>query len=324
MRPGDHLHLHLPDFDVGGTEQWALAMGAALSDLPCRRTVTAGVRLDAAAVAAFHGWRAIAIDDIPQQALIVAPCNIERLVSRSRRVIAVAHGMNDYYKQLFSAGGYFKAVAVSQIAKRAFPTGADVTVLHNGIDLERLNQQISRDEVRRSLGFAPDAVVVGHVGRTSIGKQPLLAAMAAGGVANGAALYVGPAPAAALRTEARALADCRFLTTGAEHSIADCYAAMDVCLVASRSEGFSLVTAEAWASLTPVVSTPVGISLEHPDLVIRIPQDPSLQNLAGAVRSALDSGRRPTLERAREIVHKRYTLLAMGRRWRHFLENLEG
>ena len=108
MRPGDHLHLHLPDFDVGGTEQWALAMGAALSDLPCRRTVTAGVRLDAAAIAAFHGWRPIAIDDIPQQAFIVAPCDIERLVSRSRRVIAVAHGMNDYYKQLFFCGRLFQ------------------------------------------------------------------------------------------------------------------------------------------------------------------------------------------------------------------------
>ena len=98
---------------------------------------------------------------------------------------------------------------------------------------------------------------------------------------------------------------------------------MDVCVVSSRSEGFSLVTAEAWASLTPVISTPVGISLEHPELVIRIPQDSSVQNLAGAVRAALDPDRRSTLDRAKEIVHERYTLPAMGRRWRHFLENLE-
>ena len=231
--------------------------------------------------------------------------------------------MNDYYRQIFSTGGYLKAVAVSQIARDAFPVSTDVAVLHNGVDLLRLKQERSRDDVRRALAFAPETLVVGHVGRTSLGKQPLLAALAASRATNGAAFFVGPAASADFMAEARALADCRFLTAGTECAIADCYAAMDVCLIGSRSEGFSLVTAEAWASLTPVVSTPVGISLEHPDLVIRIPPDPSVQDLTDAVRSASHPSRQPMLERAKMIVLERYTLPAMGERWRHFLEGVE-
>src|SRR5579875_1215830 len=255
MTPGAHLHMHLPDFDIGGTEQWTLAMAAALAYLPYRRTISAEARLDAAAATAFRDWEPIPIRSIPSCAYVIAPCDIARLVAQSRRVIAVAHGMNDYYKSLFAEGGYHRAVAVSEIAKAAFPRNVEVSVLHNGVDLERLRTSRSGAEVRRSLAISEQSVVIGHVGRTSPGKNPLMAARAAGRVAAGVALYIGPNPSPELRLDARALADCRFVEAGPAQSIADCYAAMDICLVGSRTEGFSLVTAEAWAALVPVVAT---------------------------------------------------------------------
>lgn len=317
------LHLHLPNFDVGGTERWAHAMAKGLPGLGWRLSATKDRRVDAATERLLQGWDRFGVDEIPAEALVIAPCDFALLAQRNRRVIAVAHGMNAYYREILAEGGYWKGVAVSAAARDTFPVGVAVTTIHNGVDVVRLAPTRSRQEIRQALGIPAGAVVIGFVGRWSAGKNPLAAAFAAAALPGGVALYVGPCdPASPMVREAARIADCRFVSPGDAANMGDLYAAMDVCLVASKTEGFSLVIAEAWYVGAPVMATPVGIALEHPDLVVSLPPDPGRGALEAAVTAALNPRRADVLVRARETVLARYTEEAMMARWRAYLRDV--
>ncbi len=315
-----HLHFHLPGFDVGGTEQWVHAMAKGLSALPWRLSATRDVAIDATAEGLLQSWERLALEDIPSDALVIAPSEIDIVTRHSRRVIAVAHGMNNYYKGIMAHGGYLKGVAVSEVARAAFPPGVEVTTIPNGVDVERLAPLRDRGAVRGGLDIPPSAIVIGFVGRWSLGKNPLAAARAAALIPGAVALYIGPhAQNPALAAKAAALADCRFVSPEQASNIGDFYAAMDVCIVASLTEGFSLVMAEAWHAGVPVAATAVGVALDHPGLVVGLPPDPDPQTLAAAVIAALAPERAPVIALARRTVLDRYTTAHMGQRWRSYL-----
>jgi glycosyltransferase involved in cell wall biosynthesis len=318
-----HLHLHLPGFDVGGTEQWVHAMVKGLSALPWRLSATQGVAIDATAEGLLRPWERLEIGQIPPQALVIAPSEIDSLTRQSRRVIAVAHGMNHYYKEILAGGGYLKGVAVADVARAAFPPGVDITTIHNGVDLERLAPVRDRRSVRAALNIPPSAIVIGFVGRWSIGKNPLAIAKAAAAIPGAVALYVGPHDQSpSMVAQARAMADCRLVAPEQAPHIGDFYASMDVVVIASRSEGFSLVMAEAWHLGAPVVATAVGIALDHPELVVPLPPDPDQPTLAAAVIAALSPDRAPIIAEAQRTVAARYTTAHMGQRWRDYLRDL--
>jgi len=140
-------------------------------------------------------------------------------------------------------------------------------LLGNGVDLERFDPTLftaaRRDALRRELGLAPDAVVVGAVGRlvAEKGYPDLFTAFADLDPAQYALLVVGGAdrskadalPADLVREADRG--NVRLL--GHRDDVEQLYAAMDVFVLASHREGFPRAAMEAAAMGLPIVATNV-------------------------------------------------------------------
>ena len=105
--------------------------------------------------------------------------------------------------------------------------------------------------------------------------------------------------------------------------IGNALAALDVFMLASPSEGFSLALTEAWLCGVPTVATRVGAVPEleemHGQLVVPVSVGAGPAELAAAVRRALSAEGREVAERARRIAWRHYTAGAMGQRWTEFL-----
>lgn len=143
-----------------------------------------------------------------------------------------------------------------------------LTILGNGIDLDRFartDTATRRAEVRRSLGIATDAVVVGAVGRlvAEKGYGELFSAWTriAREHPEAVLMIVGPhdvdkadALPAEMVEEATATG-VRFL--GMRDDVEDIYPAMDIYVLASYREGFPRSAMEAAASGLPIVATDI-------------------------------------------------------------------
>ena len=108
--------------------------------------------------------------------------------------------------------------------------------------------------------------------------------------------------------------------------VGDVLAALDVFILASHREAFSLALIEAWLAGVPVVATPVGslpeLERKHGRLAIRVPMRPSGKELAAAVvRAAGDEGQEIAL-RAQRVAKSQFTGEAMGDRWVDYLEDV--
>ncbi|HSH59757.1 MAG TPA: glycosyltransferase family 4 protein [Acidimicrobiales bacterium] len=141
-------------------------------------------------------------------------------------------------------------------------------LLGNGVDLRRFDVdrgRCRRQRVRAELGFGPDDVVVGAVGRLVAEKGYLELFQAATVVmasrSNARFLVAGPADldkGDALSSEVIGRAQAagvRFL--GFRSDVEDLYSAMDVYVLASHREGFPRSAMEAAAMALPVVATDV-------------------------------------------------------------------
>lgn len=185
-----------------------------------------------------------------------------------------------------------------------------ISVIPLGLELEAfLDADVHRGELRRELGIASDAPLVGIVGRIFPIKNHRLFLEAA-------ALVSAQEPAArfvvvgdgTLRPEMEALAQRlglgpRVVFTGWRRDLPSVYADLDVLVVSSDNEGTPVSAIEAMASGCPVVATRVG---GLPDLIeddeagrLVPPRDPGA--LAGAIVGLL---------RDRDLVRR------MGRRGR--------
>jgi transposase len=103
--------------------------------------------------------------------------------------------------------------------------------------------------------------------------------------------------------------------------------ALDVLLLASPAEGFSLSVAEAWYCQVPVVATRVGaipeLERKYGQLVSPIPVDPTPGQLADAVKRALSPEfRNEVIPRAQEMVCRHYTADDMVQRWVKYLYSI--
>lgn len=142
--------------------------------------------------------------------------------------------------------------------------GGKVSVVDNGVDTALYADRALRDTTRARLGFAPDDVVIGTVGRLNEVKRQDLLLRAFARLAEthprARLLLVGDGPErAALETLSAELGTAaRVVFAGYQSRTQDFLAAMDVFALTSRHEGLPLALLEAWASGLPVVSSAVG------------------------------------------------------------------
>lgn len=198
------------------------------------------------------------------------------------RVVNTRHGMGSaqlsarteklYRLALFATD---HAVSVCDAARRRFvahgvmPAGK-AAVVRNGIDLARFAARHAEAaaSLRTALALPADAVVFGTVGRLNEAKQQLrllraLKVLLDDGV-RAALVIVGDGELrAALEQETDRLglrAQVRLL--GARSDVPQLLAGMDVFVLPSRTEGYSLALVEASAAALPIVATDVGGNAE--------------------------------------------------------------
>ena len=188
--------------------------------------------------------------------------------------------------------------------------------------------------MRRSLGIAPEANVIGTVGRlTGVKRQDrLLRAFAQVRARRHDAhlLLVGDGP---LRDDLRALAEhlgiaAQVHFAGYQSQPERYFAAMDVFALTSDSEGMPLAILEAWAAGLPVVASRVG---GVPELVshgqtglLCYPEDRA--DLAKSLHDLLIHRERAAQlgEAGRQAVEARYTLRRMAETYQRHYTTLLG
>jgi len=319
MSQKPQIQLHLPDLYIGGIERWALTLMNGLPEFEWLISTPAAARAHGAAEDEFRQFRIVDEGDASVRPdMLIATWGLAH--QSVRPTVAVAHSAFPKYREMMQAVRYDNAVAVSILARACFPPETAVEIIYNGVDLQRLEPHETRAQTRRRLGVPEGATVVGYVGRWGYQKNPLAAARAAGTMPDGLALYVGPTPDdPALLAEAQAYAPCLFVTPDQAPHIGDVYRAMDLCVFASRTEGFGLAIAEAWACGTPVAATRVGVVAEHPELAILLPAEPDLAALRLAAEKALAPGGEARAQAAKATVEAAYSAEVMIRRWRGYI-----
>ncbi len=139
----------------------------------------------------------------------------------------------------------------------AHSNGLRREVLHCGIDLDPFARRADRASVRRRLGIAEPAIVVGHVGRFVASKNHAFLLEIARDLLlrepSAVLLLVGDGPLrAAVEARARTLSD-RIVFAGSIGDVPAVLRAMDVFVFPSRFEGLGLAAVEAQAAGLPAL-----------------------------------------------------------------------
>jgi len=247
------------------------------------------------------------------------------------KVIAVSHSQADsvWAMQMGeNTTGVDLWVAVSESAKEPIPGPYrdQAVIIPNAIDPSRLRQKEKRDKVRQSWGVAPGAKVLGCFHRQSGEKDPTALARA---IAHLPPEWVGVSVGSGFETEgvkdhARVTVGDRVIVLPARTDAGSVFGAFDALLVSSKYESFCLTMAEAFAFGLPVISTPVGIALDHPELVRTIPiNDPG----PGIVREVMELINKPfdtenRVLKAKLCASKLWMPDALGKSWTRLLSEM--
>jgi len=157
-----------------------------------------------------------------------------------------------------------KIVAVSDDVRKCIVSSGvraeKVTIVRNGISLERFDGSYSVAGIRNELGIPLDVRVIGTVGRISEekGHGYLLNVVSAivERFPKTVFLLVGDGP---LRKQLQAEYDSpSVIFTGMRYDLPELYNCMDVFVLPSLTEGLPLVLLEAMASGLPAIATRVG------------------------------------------------------------------
>lgn len=247
------------------------------------------------------------------------------------RVVFVSHGTAPHALQSLSAAVPYAShlAAVSATAAGDLIKHPRMTVIHNGIDLDRCTPTKSRAETRKGWGLVPDTSgphldkkLIGYVGRLSPEKDPLAVARAVSALPeNYHAVFAGAGPHAdKYRQLAEHIAPGRCTFLGHVSDTGNVYAAIDALVLASHTEAHSLTLCEAWAAGVPAVATEVGAVAEieeaHGSMTVRVPRDPTTQELAVAVRAAASRGRTTEIQ---AIARRSFSGQYMARKWESYL-----
>jgi sugar transferase (PEP-CTERM/EpsH1 system associated) len=210
-------------------------------------------------------------------------------------------------------------LAEKMAAQVGFPLDR-IRVIRNGVDVERFRPR-SKSLLRARLGLAPDALVVGTIGRFVPVKDQrslinAIALLRADGV-DCSAVLVGDGP---LREELQRLAAGHGVAShvhflGERRDVHEIIPAFDVFALVSVSEGMSNTTMEAMASGVPVVATRVGGADE---IVVdgttgRLVPASNPQALVAALKALLNDERLRTAYglAARERMEREFSLTRM-------------
>jgi len=262
-------------------------------------------------------------------------CALAGLLTR-RPVIATFHGMvdvnpNERLRQLkfqLMNWGVRRFVAVSNnlsaaIRAEGLLNPAKTEVIYNGIDLARYGHRPAQSALRQSLGLRDDAVLIGSLGnvRPAKGYDVLVKAVrpVVESYPNVHFVIAGDIKASLMSELERLMASegvaehIHFL--GYSDNSAEFLAQVDLFLLSSISEGFSISTIEALATGLPAVVTRCGgpeeIVTEDIDGLMVPPGDPAA--LAEGLKTLL--GDRPRAQRladaGRASVGERFGMEAM-------------
>ena len=143
-------------------------------------------------------------------------------------------------------------------------TSTITATIHNFVDVERFHPSAeTRKKTRMLLGIAPDALVVGSIGRIDAQKEPLTVARCFAAstrdMQNAVLVYVGDGPLTdELTTEVSRLGIEEKVRRVDFRSDPESYfPALDIHVLLSQQEGFGITTAEAMACGVPVLATDV-------------------------------------------------------------------
>lgn len=207
-----------------------------------------------------------------------------------------------------------------------------VTVIHNGVELDRLRPTVSAAQMRVRWGVGEHSPVLGFVGRLSQEKLPEAMAVALAGLPphwHGVMYGERTAPpqgryAQLVHLAAADRVSDRLHIYPPVVDIGNVYHAIDVLLLPSSREAFSLTLIEAWLNGVPVVATPVGsipeLEQEFGQLVTRVPVGATKEVLSAAVLTALADT--ATRNRAKQLAERLFTVRVMAAKWSDYLTDL--
>jgi glycosyltransferase involved in cell wall biosynthesis len=203
-------------------------------------------------------------------------------------------------------------------------SSAEVSVIHNGIDVGPLPDRDARACARRTLAVPDQTFVIGTVARLDPVKDVVTLIHATAALARHlsvALIVIGDGDERARLEELAAQCDARphvrFL--GHRDDARALLAGCDVYVNSSISEGISLTILEAMAAGLPIIATRVGGTPEIIDETCgRLVPARDREALTAALGElAADRSLRETLARtARQRVEKRFTIERMVREYR--------
>jgi glycosyltransferase involved in cell wall biosynthesis len=213
--------------------------------------------------------------------------------------------------------------AVRQVSRLYGVDGDQVDVIANAVDANRypacgVDERLS---ARRRLGVAPDQPCLAFVGALSAEKNVAAAVNAVAAVPDAALLIAGDGPdRSGLEAQARGTALGRVVFLGPLEHPGDVYAAADLLLVPSFSEGMPAVVIEAGLMGTSCVATRVGALPEMIDdgLTGYLAPSTDPKVFAATVQEAIP-GSAATGAKAAETFRDRYTMERIAPLWRQSL-----
>ncbi len=245
-------------------------------------------------------------------------------------IVQVSHASGDlageYFRLNESRATHFVAVSEPAVLSFSPAVRKKTAIIHNGIDVHRCTPTQPRATLRAQWGFKDHHLLIGYVGRYDWLKNPTAAALAAKELGSDAyAIYTAQDQGfEQLRHQTHRLIGERARFVPLSPQVGDILTALDVFILASLTEAFSLSLAEAWYCGVPVVATRVGaipeLERQHGQLVAPVPLHPSGSDLAQAVTEALSPAfHREVVLRAQNVVSQFYTSAEMANRWTDYL-----
>jgi glycosyltransferase involved in cell wall biosynthesis len=252
------------------------------------------------------------------------------IVSHSSHHKAEKVGRNEHFK--------VHLAAVSERAKCQFNPlhGQPIEVIYNGAQVDRLEAKVGRTLQRDRWNVNGTQHVIGYIGRRTAEKNPAAAALAMSKLDHDQwrAVYYGNLPSGQrhpVRKEKETMEWAKTMAPVIQfhestQDVGDVYAGIDVLMLASHSEAFSLTLLEAFYCGVPVVATPVGsvpeLKERFGDVVIEVPCNPTAEQLADACKRAVSSEGNEIARRANRIARDHFTAEKMAERWADYLERV--
>ena len=315
----------------GGAERWVVDLATRLDKNKWNPSIYIRSTVNADAGLLKLAKKVTLVQDIPEETDIAIAWAITDIPPAHHKVYCI-HGSCAQTKmnveKVVGYGGIHLA-AVSQVAANLVPEDQHVDVIYNGVDTARLKQTRGRKRIRRKLGIKKNDMVVGLLGRVAAVKHPHSIAHAVIGLRNrgiqAKSLFVGDHKDQKYVDKVLDI-DPKAIFVDHTENVGDMLAAMDVMMLPSCSEGFSLAQIEAWMARVPVVATLVGaveeLENQHGSLVVRIPVNGEPDELADAVLLAVSKANEAVVEYAHNLAMKEFTVEAMVERWEKYLEGI--